>query len=67
MAVAPNSYFFIKTMTRKDFIHQAMLAMASNCKCFAPNMHTLQSSIDELKNNVRRLADAAQEVAPFDE
>lgn len=54
-------------MTRKDFIHQAMLAIASNVKCFAPNMHTLQSSIDELKDTVRRLADAAQEVAPFDE
>ena len=54
-------------MTRNEFIHQAMLAMASNCKCFQPNMHTIQSNIDELKNAVRRLADAAQETAPFDE
>ena len=54
-------------MTRNQFIHQAMLAMASNFKCFAPNMHTLQSSIDELKKAVGRLADAAQETAPFDE
>ncbi len=54
-------------MTRNQFIHQAMLAMASNGKCFAPNMHTLQSNIDELKDMARLLADAAQETAPFDE
>ena len=54
-------------MTRNEFIHHAMLAMASNCKCFAPNTHTLQSNIDELKDMARRLAEAAQETAPFDE
>lgn len=54
-------------MTRNQFIHQAMLAMTSNGKCFASNMHTLQSNIDELKDMARRLADAAQETAPFDE
>lgn len=54
-------------MTRNQFIHQAMLAIASNGKCFQPNMHTTQSSIDELKDMARRLADAAQEEAPFDE
>ena len=54
-------------MTRNQFIHQAMLAMASNGKCFAPNMHTIQSNIYELRVMARRLADAAQEEAPFDE
>ena len=54
-------------MKRNEFIHQAILQMAGNGKIFSANMHTLQSSIDELKDTVRRLADAAQEVAPFDE
>lgn len=44
-----------------------MLAMASNGKCFSPNMNAIFSSIDELKDMARRLADAAQEVATFDE
>ena len=44
-----------------------MLAMASNGKCFAPNMHAIQSDVYHLNVLARRLADVAEEAAPFDE
>ena len=55
------------TMTRNEFIHQAMLQMAGNGKIFSGNMHSRQKEIDEIRDAAVALADAAQETAPFDE
>ena len=44
-----------------------MLQMTGNGKIFSANMHSRQKEIDEIRDAVGRLADAAQDVAPFDE
>jgi len=54
-------------MTRKDFIHLAMIQMTGNGKIFSANMHSRQKEIDEIRDAAVALADAAQETAPFDE
>ena len=44
-----------------------MLQMTGNGKIFSANMHSRQKEIDEIRDSAVSLADAAQEVASFDE
>lgn len=53
-------------MTRKDFIHLAMIQMTGNGKIFSGNMHSRQAETDAIKESAVKLADEAETIAPFD-
>ena len=54
-------------MTKNEFILQAMISMAGSKGQFNTSFHCVNSDAKHVADAVKTLADAAEEVAQFDE
>lgn len=57
----------INDMTKNEFILQAMISMAGSKGQFNTSFHCVNSDAKNVVDAAKKLADAAEEVAHFDE